>query len=103
MCFRRTRCRLVILPFLSENHLCWLQHCSSLGQFLPLGGSNPVIGKVGELELVEEDRVEVLVNDVEDKRHIMKAVEEMKKVSHDLYSISKALNTTFWKGTSLRR
>ncbi|KAF7299646.1 hypothetical protein HMN09_00970000 [Mycena chlorophos] len=33
------------------------------GQFRPTTGANPAIGVVGELEHVEEDRVEVLVHD----------------------------------------
>ncbi|MEV6280418.1 Nif3-like dinuclear metal center hexameric protein [Nocardia sp. NPDC051832] len=33
---------------------------ASLGQFRPLAGANPAIGSIGELEHVEEDRVEVI-------------------------------------------
>lgn len=39
------------------------EHCayvsSGTGQFRPVGDANPTIGKVGELEFVAEDRVEV--------------------------------------------
>ncbi|KAF7308744.1 hypothetical protein MKEN_01073500 [Mycena kentingensis (nom. inval.)] len=45
------------------------------GQFRPAAGANPAIGKVGELELVEEDRIEVVVSD-----NIQQVVEELKKV-----------------------
>ncbi|MFC9895401.1 Nif3-like dinuclear metal center hexameric protein [Nocardia sp. NPDC127579] len=33
---------------------------ASLGQFRPLPGANPAIGSIGELERVDEDRVEVI-------------------------------------------
>lgn len=32
------------------------------GRFLPIDGANPTIGKVGELEAVEEDRIEITCN-----------------------------------------
>lgn len=39
------------------------EHCAYVsrgtGQFRPIGSANPTIGTVGELEFVEEDRVEV--------------------------------------------
>lgn len=47
------------------------------GQFRPLGGSNPAIGKVGEREYVSEYRVETVCDDA----HIKAAVEAL-KVSH---------------------
>ncbi|KIJ22253.1 hypothetical protein M422DRAFT_197390 [Sphaerobolus stellatus SS14] len=50
------------------------------GQFLPLEGANPNIGEVGKPEFVEENRVEVIVNDQEDKVQIRRAIEELKKV-----------------------
>jgi len=46
-----------------------------------LEGANPNIGEVGKPEFVEEDRVEVLVSDGEDRSEIKKAIERLKKVS----------------------
>jgi len=37
---------------------------SGLGQFRPLSGANPTIGHRGELELVSEVKIEVIVADV---------------------------------------
>ncbi|HCH34193.1 MAG: hypothetical protein UY35_C0005G0030 [Candidatus Saccharibacteria bacterium GW2011_GWC2_48_9] len=41
-------------------------HCSfsvkGIGRFLPIYGANPTIGKVGALEEVEEDRIEITCN-----------------------------------------
>ena len=47
-------------------------HCSGsskcIGRFIPLEGANPAIGKIGELEEVEEEIIEVLC-------HVDKVVE----------------------------
>jgi len=53
---------------------------SGTGQFKPLGSANPGIGSVGELEHVEEHRVEVLVKDQGQKEEIRGAIRELKKV-----------------------
>ena len=50
------------------------------GQFLPGSLANPAIGKPGQLEFVEEDRVEVLVSDKGKNEEIRHAVEELKRV-----------------------
>lgn len=51
------------------------------GQFLPGPEANPVIGKRGELEFVEENRVEVVVNDKGENEEIRGAITELKAVS----------------------
>jgi len=33
------------------------------GRFIPLEGSNPAIGKIGELEITEEEKIEVLCHE----------------------------------------
>jgi hypothetical protein len=48
-----------------------------LGQFKATAAANPTLGTKGVLEMVEEDRVELLIND---KGDVSKAVEELKKV-----------------------
>lgn len=54
-------------------------HCSwettGQGQFKPLVGSNPTIGKQNEVEFVEEKRVEILCT----KNNIRQAVSAMKE------------------------
>ncbi|KAF5365961.1 hypothetical protein D9758_006639 [Tetrapyrgos nigripes] len=50
------------------------------GQFLPTDSANPTIGGKGQLEFVEEDRVEMVVNDKGKKEELRKAIEELKKV-----------------------
>lgn len=54
---------------------------SHTGQFKPGLEAHPTIGKVGELEYVEEDRVEVIVNDKGAQKELGEAIEELKKVS----------------------
>lgn len=53
-------------------------HCSwetnGIGQFLPLEGANPTLGAIGEIEKVEELRVEILCQ----KENIALAVEALK-------------------------
>ena len=43
------------------SHCCW--QVQGIGQFKPLTGSNPHIGQHGEVEKVEEWRVEMVVAD----------------------------------------
>ena len=50
------------------------------GQFRPGPGANPTIGAHGQVEYVEEDRVEIVVNDKGQNRELKDAVEELKKV-----------------------
>lgn len=55
------------------------EHCSfevlGTGQFKPIDGASPFIGEVGELEKVQELRVEMIC----DKAHIVQVIEVMKK------------------------
>ncbi|KZV97458.1 hypothetical protein EXIGLDRAFT_730676 [Exidia glandulosa HHB12029] len=64
-----------------------------VGQFRPLPGANPTIGSVGEVEFVEEDKVEVLVapaavgegvKTVIDK---LKTVHPYEEVAFDVYKL----------------
>ena len=57
------------------------EHCSfetrGIGQFRPLAGSNPTIGKIENLEKIEELRVEIVFDDT-----ILKEVVAALKESH---------------------
>ena len=57
------------------------EHCSfetrGMGQFRPLAGSNPTIGKIDNLEKIEELRVEIVFDDT-----ILKEVVAALKESH---------------------
>lgn len=57
------------------------EHCSfetrGTGQFRPLAGSNPTIGKIENLEKIEELRVEIVFDDT-----ILKEVVAALKESH---------------------
>ena len=53
----------------------------SIGQFKPGPETNPAIGSVGQVEYVEEDRVELVVNDQGQKTELKDAIEDLKKVS----------------------
>lgn len=44
------------------------------GQFRPITGANPSIGKVGELEVVEEVRIEVLCVGEETTKKVVTAM-----------------------------
>ena len=50
------------------------------GQFRPGPEANPTIGKPGELEFVEENRVEVVVNDKGENEEIKSAITALKAV-----------------------
>ncbi|KAG8966080.1 hypothetical protein FRC03_012564 [Tulasnella sp. 419] len=49
--------------------------CRGTGQFKPLENANPTIGSVGQVEFVEEDKVEVAV-----QGDVKAAVAELRKV-----------------------
>lgn len=49
---------------------------SGTGQFRPLAGANPNIGKVGELEKVEENKVEMVIFGKETILNAVKALKE---------------------------
>ena len=51
------------------------------GQFKPGPEANPAIGSVGQVEYVDEDRVELVVNDSGQKKEVKNVIEELKKVN----------------------
>ncbi|TFK66049.1 hypothetical protein BDN72DRAFT_772541 [Pluteus cervinus] len=51
-----------------------------VGQFLASDGAKPAIGAVGELERVDEDKVEVVVRDEGESREITEAITALKEV-----------------------
>ena len=54
---------------------------SFLGQFKPKDTANPVIGARGQLEFVDEDRVEIVVNGSGGgHEEVRKAIKELKNV-----------------------
>ncbi|KAI0785702.1 GTP cyclohydrolase 1 type 2/Nif3 [Abortiporus biennis] len=63
------------------------------GQFRPGPEANPAIGTRGELESVDEHRVEVVVNDKGENKEIKGAIDELKKVhpyeevAYDVYRL----------------
>jgi hypothetical protein len=48
---------------------------------MPGPEARPTIGQPGELEFVDEDRVEVIVNDKGQREEIKKVIKELKTVS----------------------
>src|SRR3989344_5938253 len=60
------------------------------GRFKPEEGAHPYIGKVGELESVEEERIEVTIFNadiVENVIAAMKKVHPYEEVAYDLYPL----------------
>lgn len=60
-----------------------------LGRFRPLDGANPAIGQVGNLEQVEEERIEVTCDRelVEDVINAIKSVHPYEEPVIDVYSL----------------
>jgi hypothetical protein len=60
-----------------------------IGRFFPLEGAKPAIGKVGKLEEVEEERIEMICS----KESIKKVVDEIKRahpyeeVAYNIYPL----------------
>jgi hypothetical protein len=59
-----------------------------IGQFKPVEGANPTIGGVGELEKLEEWRVEVIVPQ-ENARKVIKALVEAHSYEEPAYELIK--------------
>ena len=55
------------------------------GQFKPGPGTKPAIGSVGQVEYVEEDRVELVVNDDGQKVELKGVINELKTVNYELH------------------
>jgi hypothetical protein len=54
------------------------------GQFKPGHETNPAIGTRGELEFVEENRVEVMIIDKGENEEVRNAIKELKAVRHNI-------------------
>ncbi|PPQ70833.1 hypothetical protein CVT26_014038 [Gymnopilus dilepis] len=74
------------------------EHCAFVtpgtGQFKPKDTANPVIGARGQLEFVDEDRVEIVVNGSGGgHEEVRKAIKELKnvhpyeEVAYDVYKL----------------
>lgn len=70
------------------------------GRFRPGNDANPFVGKRGELEAVEETRIEVTVN-----QHVLRAVEQAMKSAHPYeevaYDVVALLNTNQYIGSGM--
>ena len=64
------------------------------GQFRPGSEANPVIGTRGDLEYVEEDRVEVVVSSAEGHDVLKATIKELKNVSAIVYLVILKSNST---------
>lgn len=68
-------------------------HCSysvdGVGRYKPLEGANPTIGKVGELEKVQEERIECVCDKDKAKEVIsaMRKVHPYEEVAFDIYPL----------------
>ncbi len=68
-------------------------HCSyssdGFGRYKPLEGAKPFIGKVGELERVEEERIEMVCekSKAEEVIAAMKKVHPYEEVAFDIYPL----------------
>ncbi len=59
------------------------------GRFMPLEGSRPYIGDTNILEVVEEERIEVTVNEgaLDDVIQAMKTVHPYEEIAYDVYKL----------------
>jgi len=72
------------------------------GQFKPGPGAKPAIGSVGQVEYVEEDRVELVVNDDGPGQVELKSViNELKTVNYELHGCCSRVES-YYIGTPLR-
>ncbi|MBU1074756.1 hypothetical protein KJ705_01620 [Patescibacteria group bacterium] len=71
------------------NYDCCSFSSRGVGRFRPLEGSNPVIGELGKLEEVEEERIEVLCprDRVKEAINAMTKVHPYEAVAYDIYPV----------------
>lgn len=68
-------------------------HCTftskGKGRFLPMSGSNPTIGQVGKVEIVDEERIEFVCEkaDLEKVIEAIKKVHPYEEVAFDVYPL----------------
>ncbi|MCO4793458.1 MAG: NGG1p interacting factor NIF3 [Bacteriovoracaceae bacterium] len=70
----------------SYDKCCFIS--KGIGQFRPLEGSNPHIGKQNELEFVEEARIEMVCNETSIK-DVVKAMKESHPYETPAYDVIK--------------
>ena len=68
---------------------------SGTGQFKPARGANPYLGKVGELERVEELKVEILCSE-ETIRPALKALHDSHPYEEPAWEVLAVENQKFW-------
>jgi len=70
------------------DHCCW--QVLGEGQFRPLKGSSPFLGKTGELEAVDEYRVELVCSDelIEDAVQALKSSHPYEEPAYDVWQLS---------------
>ncbi|MFZ1258278.1 MAG: hypothetical protein WAQ25_02300 [Candidatus Saccharimonas sp.] len=71
---------------IGKYHFCSYS-ISGYGRFLPINGANPTSGKVGELSVEPEERIEVVCNRADAKRVVaaMKQAHPYEEVAYDIY------------------
>ncbi len=72
---------------------CW--QIKGFGQFLPMKNSNPVIGKIGKIEKLEEFKVEMVCNDKNIQKVVM-ALIKSHPYEEPAYDIVKMVNSSDW-------
>lgn len=70
------------------SHCCW--QCPGEGQFMPLDGAQPAIGRIGQVQTVSEWRVEVIVPDaaLADVVRAYKAAHPYEVPAYDVYRLA---------------
>ncbi|MEZ0536894.1 Nif3-like dinuclear metal center hexameric protein [Caldicellulosiruptoraceae bacterium PP1] len=81
------------------GHIGNYSHCffkvEGIGSFKPLEGSNPFIGNIGEVETVDEIRIETIVNK-KDLKKVIRAMEKghpYEEVAYDIYKLENEIKT----------
>ncbi|MAZ05884.1 MAG: NGG1p interacting factor NIF3 [Halomonas sp.] len=69
------------------DHCAW--QCLGRGQFRPLEGSNPFLGKAGEVEAVDEYKVELVCEDalIKDALAALKRAHPYEEPAYEIYRL----------------
>lgn len=72
-----------------ENYECCSWETLGQGQFKPVANANPAIGKLGELEVLQEYKVELICKDelISDAVRVLKDAHPYEEVAYEVFKM----------------
>jgi hypothetical protein len=72
-----------------DNYECCAWETKGMGQFKPIGNANPHIGKLNELEVLEEYKVELICHDhlIQQAVKVLKEAHPYEEVAYEVFKM----------------